>query len=124
MRRNRLAYSHPCRPRKRPHHGPPADGLLTMQQAAAHLGCSVKTLRGHIADGDIGYVMLGHGTKRTRKMFAPADLDAFIVNQRRKEAPCLSAATSARPTGNTTFKSEVIAFTARPNARPGGKRKR
>jgi excisionase family DNA binding protein len=109
--------------RKRRERAP--DGLLTMQEAAARLGCSTKTLKGHIAAGEIGYVALGHGTKRTRKMFAPADLDSFIANQRRKESPaCLSAATRARPTGTSTFRSEVIAFTARPNARPAAKPKR
>ncbi len=113
----------PRKRRHRPHHRPP-DGLLTMEEAAARLGCSTRTLRGHIADGDIGYVMLGHGAKRTRKMSAPADLDAFIANNRRKEAAeCLSAATRARPSGSLTSSSEVIAFSARRSARPNAKRK-
>jgi hypothetical protein len=110
------------RRRERPR---PLDGLLTADEAAARLRCSVKTLNGYVASGTVRYVAIGHGSKRPRKMFTPADLDDFVVNQTRKDSPaCLSAATRARPTGNTTFKSEVIAFSARPNARPAVKPKR
>jgi|HubBroStandDraft_6_1064221.scaffolds.fasta_scaffold1681154_1 hypothetical protein len=111
--------------RKRRERPRPLDGLLTADEAAARLRCSVKTLNGYVASGTVRYVAIGHGSKRPRKMFTPADLDDFVVNQTRKDSPaCLSAATRARPTGNTTFKSEVIAFSARPNARPAVKPKR
>jgi hypothetical protein len=103
----------------------PPDGLLTADEAAARLRCSVKTLNGYIASGAIRYVAIGHGTKRPRKMFTAADLDDFVANQTRKDFPaCQSAATRARPTGNTTFRSEVIAFSARPSARTSVKPKR
>jgi hypothetical protein len=103
----------------------PVISLRTPREAAARLRCSIKTLRGHVASGALPYVALGHGRKRVRKMFADADLDAFIANQTRKDLPtCPSAATSARRSGATTSKSEVIAFTARPSAQPGAKRKR
>src|SRR5262245_66412289 len=39
---------------------PPADGLKTAAQAAARLGCSIKTLNGHVASGALKYVALGH----------------------------------------------------------------
>ena len=51
------------------------DGLRTMREAAARLGCSVKTLKAHIASGALGYVVIGHGSKRPRKMFTDADIN-------------------------------------------------
>ena len=72
--------------RERP---PEPGGLLTAAQATARLGCSVKTLLGYVASGALRYVSLGHGTKRKRKMFTPADLDQFIFSsQKRKDSPC------------------------------------
>src|SRR5262245_10076002 len=75
----------PRRPQRKPRHLPP-DGLKTAAQAAAKLGCSVKTLGGHIASGALKYVAIGHGTKRPRKMFADPDLNEFIANQTRKDS--------------------------------------
>jgi hypothetical protein len=103
----------------------PADGLRSLRQAAAKLGCSERTLRGHVAVGALRYVQIGHGTKRPRKMFTDADLDEFIANQTRKDAPAWpSSKTRARHTSASTYKSTVIAFSARPNKRPSGKPKR
>src|SRR5262245_4967843 len=56
---------------------PPSDGLKSAAQAAAKLGCSIKTLNGHVASGALKYVALGHGRRRQRRMFADADLDEF-----------------------------------------------
>ena len=98
-------------------------GLLTPAQTAARLACSIKTLNGHVASGALGYVIVGHGKVRPRRMFIPADVDAFIEAQRRKDIPCPSSATSARHISATTTKSKVIAFSAVPRPRPGGKRK-
>jgi hypothetical protein len=104
---------------------PPPDGLRTPAEAARKLGCSTKTLLGHVASGALHYVDLGHGKKRPRYRFTDADLDEFIANRTRKDSPtCRSDATRARRSTHTTFKSEVVAFTARPNARTSGKRKR
>jgi hypothetical protein len=58
-----------------------------MCEAAARLGCSVKTLAGHIAAGALRYVVVGHGTKRRRKMRTDAELAEFIANQSRKDSP-------------------------------------
>src|SRR5262249_53512472 len=66
---------------------PPSDGLKSAAEAAAKLGCSVKTLNGHVAFGALRYVSIGHGTKRPRRMFTDADLDDFIANQTRKDSP-------------------------------------
>jgi hypothetical protein len=103
----------------------PPDGLRTLREGAARLRCSIKTLNGHLASGALGYVVMGHGTKRPRKMLSDADIDQFIADQTRKDSPaCPSIEHRVRRTGTSTSKSEVIAFTARRNARPGGKPKR
>ena len=49
--------------------------LYTMAEAAKRLGCSKKTLKGHIESGALRYVSLGHGPKRKRRMFTDADLN-------------------------------------------------
>ena len=81
------------------------DGLRTPAEAAAHLGCSVKTLKGHVASGALKYVIIGHGTKRTRRMFTDADLNQFVVDQTRKDiATCPSTSPHVRHTGTSTSK--------------------
>jgi hypothetical protein len=100
------------------------NGLRTAREAAAKLGCSIKTLNAHIREGALRYVVIGRGMKRPRRMFTDADLDAFIEAQTRKDSPCPSDATHGRHSGNTTSKSEVIAFSEAQRRRPGAKRKR
>jgi hypothetical protein len=110
------------KPRK-PRVAPP-DGLRTEREAAAKLGCSVKTFKGHVAAGRLKYVLVGHGTKRQRRMFTDADLNEFISNQTHKDVPaCPSTGTRARRTGTSTSSSEVVAFTAQPKPRPAVKPK-
>src|SRR5262245_21505280 len=89
---------------------PVPGGLLTTGQAAAKLGISTKTLSGHVASGALRYVIIGHGTRRPRKMFTDVDLSEFIQAQTRKDAPCLSDATRAHRSGSIDSKSEVVAF--------------
>ena len=67
--------------------------------------------------GGIKYVTIGHGTKRPRKMFTDADLDAFIANQTRRRSRMSVYRPGDRHTGISTSNSEVIGFTARRNAR-------
>src|SRR5262249_24473458 len=62
----------------------PPDGLKTGAQAAAKLGCSIKTLNGHVESGALRYVDIGHGRKRRRIRFTDSDIDSFIANQTRK----------------------------------------
>jgi excisionase family DNA binding protein len=100
------------------------DDPMTMREAAARLGCSIKTLDGHIASGALRYVNIGHGSKRERKRITPADLNAFIEAQTRKDVACPFTEPRAHLTGSSTFKSEVIAFSVQRSARPGAKRKR
>jgi hypothetical protein len=114
----------PKPPRQRRARSAPPGGLRTMGEAAARLGCSIKTLNGHVATRALRYVNIGHGSKRPRKMFTDADLNTFIEAQTRKDSPCPPSATRARPTGSTTSSGEVVAFTARPKSRPSGKPKK
>jgi hypothetical protein len=104
-------YMHLSKPPRVPTPRPP-DGLRTMAEGAAKLRCSIKTFNGHVAAGRLKYVLVGHGTKRQRRMFTDADLDEFITNQTRKDVPCPSTARSARRTGTSTSSGTVIDFTA------------
>src|SRR5262245_18588718 len=92
----------------------PSVGLRTPAEAARKLHCSIKTLNGHVAAGDLRYVIIGKGMKRPRRMFADDDLDEFITTQSRKDVPCPSTRTRARHTSNLISSGEVIAFTAQP----------
>jgi len=106
---------------------PPApDGLRTPAEAARKLGCSVKTLRAHVAAGDLRYVIIGKGTKRPRRMFADPDLNEFIANQTRKDVPCPSTRieTAARRSSISISKSKVIGFMEARNRRRDAKPKR
>jgi hypothetical protein len=111
-------------PRQRKVRLAPPDGLRTLGEAAAKLGCSIKTLNGHVAAGDLRYVIIGRGTKRPRKMFTDSDINAFIAAQTRKDFPCPSTAPAKRLTGILTSNTVVIGFTARRNARLGVKPKK
>ena len=91
---------------------PPPDGLKTAAEAAAKLGCSVKTLNAHVDAGELHYVSIGKGKKRMRRMFKDADLDEFITNQTRKDSPCPSIASRGRRSSTTISGGEVVAFTA------------
>jgi excisionase family DNA binding protein len=119
---NRMPARKPCRRLA----SPPPDGLLTPAEAARKLRISVKTLLTHVAAGEIGYVIIGRGRKRPRRIFTGAALDEFIANKTRKDAPCPSTRTrtAARRISTTTSKCEVIGFTARRNARRGVKPKK
>lgn len=102
----------------------PSDGLRTKAEAAAKLGVSVRTLHAHVAAGALRYVSIGKGTKRMRRMFTDADLDAFIANQTRKDLPCPSVATRARRSGSIDSKSEVVSFSEVQRRRRSAKPKR
>jgi hypothetical protein len=95
---------------RKPRQSPP-DGLKTSAQAAARLGCSLKTLNGHIATGTLKYIAIGHGKRRMRKMFADSDLTAFIAMQTRQENPCPSDATRGRRSTSSISRPNVFAFT-------------
>src|SRR5262245_41624015 len=106
-------YPQPKRRQRKPRQ-PAPDGLKTAAQAAAKLNISTKTLNGHVANGDLKYVVIGHGSKRQRKMFTDPDINEFIQAQTRKDELCPSDVTRAPRSGSTISKSEVVAFSARP----------
>jgi hypothetical protein len=113
------------RPRQRKPRVAPPDGLRNAQEAAAKLGCSIKTLKAHVASGALRYVNIGRGSKRQSMRFTDHDLDTFITNQSQtKEQPCPSTKTHARPTGSSISAGEVIAFSAQQRPRPAAMRKR
>jgi hypothetical protein len=97
---------------RKPRAAAPGGLLLTGAQAAARLNCSIKTLNAHVDARDIRYVIIGKGTKRPRRYFNIADLDAFIAAQTREALPCPSTASRARRSGTSISGGEVIDFTA------------
>ena len=103
-------------PRKRK--PPPPNGPFTPDKRLP-VRCSIKTLKGYVKSGALRYILIGHGTKRQRKLFSDADLTAFIEAQSRKDVPCPSTRINARHTGNTISGGAVIAFSAQPRPRPG-----
>lgn len=87
--------------------------LLTPKDAAAALNMSVKTLRGHVADGNIRYIVIGRGRKRPNIAFDDSDIAEFKDHQRRRRAPlCLSTRQKTHRSTATTSSSEVVAFMA------------
>ena len=60
--------------------------LLTLQEAAAHLRVSVRTVEREAADGRIAIVRV-----RRRRMVEPAEIARYVAAQREK--PCQSAST-------------------------------
>jgi hypothetical protein len=110
--------------RQRQPRRPPPGGLLTSAQAAAKLGCSVKTLAGYVASGALKYVALGHGKRRQHRMFTESDLTEFIQANTRKDSPCLSSVARGRPIGTMTSGAEVIDFAGPRKPGTGAKRKR
>jgi hypothetical protein len=109
--------------RRRKPRQPPPDGLKTGAQAAAKLGCSIKTLDGYVKMGALRYVAIGHGKRRQRKMFTDADLNELIQAQTRKATPCPSSGSGTRRTGISTSKSKVIGFMEARNRRHDGRPK-
>ncbi|MEH3062360.1 MAG: helix-turn-helix domain-containing protein [Methylobacterium radiotolerans] len=61
--------------------------LLTADEAAKLLRIGRRTFDGHVARGDIAYIVVGLGEKRIRKRFDPADIAWFREQQRRVESP-------------------------------------
>jgi excisionase family DNA binding protein len=58
-----------------------AAGLMTIREAAAHLGVSEKTVRRCIAAGQLKPTNVGAGTKVARWMVRRQELDAFLARR-------------------------------------------
>ncbi|MBC7279996.1 helix-turn-helix domain-containing protein [Hoeflea sp.] len=76
--------------------------LLTPAKAAAFLSISVETLAAIVARGDLPYVEVGAGEKRTRRRFDPADLEAYVG-----ERKCRSGNVRDKTHSPTTSRSGV-----------------
>jgi excisionase family DNA binding protein len=101
--------------------------LLKPQEVAERLGCTVKTLFGHIRDGSLRYVNVGRGEIRPRYMFADSDLAEFEEARRRRNAgamACRSTFQKDHRSITTISNGEVIAFTALQSKRASEKPKR
>jgi excisionase family DNA binding protein len=61
--------------------------LFTLVEAANELRMSPSTLKRHVAKGQIGYVVIGHGKAREHIRFRRDDLEAFQERQRRVRDP-------------------------------------
>lgn len=61
--------------------------LLTVKQAAEQLGVSIDQVRGFVQDGDLAYINIGRGKKRSTYRFTQADLDDFIERRRKRDVP-------------------------------------
>ena len=59
-------------------------GLLSMDEAAAKLGCSIKTLNGHVASGALRYVNIGHG-RSARAKCSPTPISTQFIAKLRPE---------------------------------------
>lgn len=59
--------------------------FFTIQEAAAELRISVKTLKAHIAAGELRYIDVGRGLKNRRIIIDFADLTAFVESRKRIE---------------------------------------
>jgi excisionase family DNA binding protein len=87
--------------------------LLRPQEVAERLGCTVKTLFGHVHDGSLRYVNVGRGEIRPRYMFAESDLAEFEEVRRRRNAGavvCRSTTQKVRRSTISISDGEVIAF--------------
>ncbi|QEN86909.1 helix-turn-helix domain-containing protein [Labrys sp. KNU-23] len=96
-------------------------GLLTIDQAAAHLCIGKRLLREHVRRGEISYVLTGKGEKRKKIAFALSDLEAFITRHRRVEiVSCPSTSSKAARTTCTTSNVVAVDFMAipKPPTRP------
>lgn len=97
------------------------NSLLSPKQAAAELQMTLKTLRGHVADGTIAYVITGRGKKRPRYAFAPEDLEAYRSHQRRRNLPCQPTGRAAQRSMSSIFATNVVGFSARREKLQSGK---
>jgi excisionase family DNA binding protein len=58
--------------------------FLTMAEVAAELGIDIKTVRRHMADGNLHYINFGRGTARPRIKISRQQVSDFIERQTRR----------------------------------------
>ena len=97
--------------------------LRSPKDTARVLGVSVKTLNGHVRDGEIRYIDVGRGKKKIRRMFTEQDIHEFKERRARREVPCQSTNTKTARSTTSISNSKVIGFTALRDARASEKLK-
>lgn len=100
------------------------NALHTPAEVAARLRCSRKTLDAHVRAGDIRYLIIGHGKKRPRRMFAEADVEEFIERQTRRDVPVEPTRRVTRRSTAAPPDDRVIGFMALRDRRNAEKRNR
>lgn len=73
--------------------------LITLSEAARLLGISPKTLRGHVAKGELVYRKIGLGASRPRMRFARDDIEEFLEKRKCRS----SGPMSPKPTLNVRY---------------------
>ncbi|WP_442967186.1 helix-turn-helix domain-containing protein [Rhizobium sp. GN54] len=92
----------------------PAEPLFTPEEAATRLSISVKTLMKHVREGRLRYINVGTEGRKARR-FSAYNLSTFIETQKVRETPkCPSTKAPKALSTSTTFKSNVVAFSALP----------
>ena len=87
--------------------------LRPLEDTARLLGMSGKTLRRHVAAGNIRPVNLGVGAVKRRLAFRLSDVSEFLQHQH-QSAPCQSTKRApARPNTASTSNGKVVGFLAR-----------
>jgi excisionase family DNA binding protein len=100
------------------------NGLLTLAQAAAHLGTTIDQVRAHVADGALRFVNIGRGRKRPRYRFEHTDLDAFKASRIQEHSTCRSTDGRGPNFSRSISSSNVIGFQDARAARRSAKPKR
>lgn len=97
---------------------------LTLTELAITIEIDAKTLRRHIAAGNLTGRRKGVGEKHVHRVFGLDDVRAFWT---RIGSPCPSTSIRSHPTGTLTSNAMVFAFPVRPKSLSivrVGKRKR
>ncbi|MBY5733405.1 helix-turn-helix domain-containing protein [Rhizobium leguminosarum] len=87
--------------------------LHTLEEAAAILNISVKTLRAHVYLGRIRSVVIGGGKNRKHRRFTDKNIASFIAAQKVRETPACPSTSPKTPLITMPgSKSTVVAFTS------------
>jgi excisionase family DNA binding protein len=99
---------------------------LSLEEAAAKLNVTSKTVVRHVRDGKLRAINIGTGKRPVYRFtvyrFTPADLDNFTKQQEAKQCQLpMSSSPTTRRTGTQSFGSEVIDIAARLRKRASAK---
>ena len=93
-------------------------GLYDLPAVAGKLNVTNEKVRGFVRAGDLKFINVGHGTKRSRYRFTDADINALIEKRKTQEILCPSSGPqSPRRISGSVFSLNVVGFTEARNAR-------